>query len=174
MINSLSHKLKFLTVAFLSLLVGIVIYKREIIPTKERISQIEQLNQTSEEEKQLLQNQINTLLQKKAQMTKEQEEQKGGNFESFLIKEISEFDNKINVTSVSDIYTFQTNGFDIMTLQLTVKNDFKTILKLIDFIENEIKSIKIISVDYFAKKINYNSSKKNLYATLSFQTIQNS
>lgn len=169
-----TYKLKLILVLSIGVILGYIGYTRKISATIERVKRINELNESTQSDQALLNNQISALLLQKKEMEEAISFSQNSSFESYLINEITTYNAKINVTNVSDLYTVKDGNYAISSLYLTLQNDFKTILKLTDYIEKELSSVNIISIHYFSKKINYNSSKKNLYATIYLQNIKNS
>jgi uncharacterized protein HemX len=165
--------LKLILVIGLGIILSYFVYNNKIKSTIERVQKINQLNESTDNNEASLNAQIETLLTEEKEVEKALSSNNSSSFESYLIDEITQFNSKIEITNVSDLYQYTDGDYSISSLYLTLKNDYKTTLKLIDYIEKELKTINVISIEYYSKKIKFNSSKKHLYATLYIQNIKN-
>lgn len=166
-----THKIKFALILILGLLLSIFVYKNKIKPTFERLQNIENLNNSSLSNVEDLDREIKNARSEKKRLEESMSMGQNVNFESYLLDNIANHNSKINVVKVSDIYNYSDDN-TISTLHITLKNDYKTVLKLINHIENKLKYLNIISIDFSSKKVSFNSTKKNLYATLYLQNIK--
>lgn len=169
-----TYKLKF----FLAIILGIGLISfsitKKILPTVERVQRINELNQSTKMDRELLDKRIRHFQLQKNELGKALTNEKNTSFETYFLNQITQFNSTINIITLSDLYKVEDGGYTISSVSVTLKNDFKTILKLIHFIEKEMNSVNLISIHYFSKKTHYQSSKKNLYATLYVQNITNS
>ena len=170
----LTYKLKLILAISIGIILAYIGYTKKISATIQRVKRINELAESTQNDRMQLDNQLNSLLKQKKEMEATLSFSESSSFESYLIDEITNYNSSVNVTNVSDLYTVKDGNYFISSLHLTLQNDFKTILKLTDFIEKKLSSVNIISINYFSKKINYNSSKKQLYATIYLQNIKNS
>lgn len=170
----LTYKLKLILIVCIGIILCFIVYNKKIKPTLERINKINQLEESTGVNESLTNSKLNDLLKQEKEIEKMLSSDDSLNFESYLIKELTRFNTNIEIVHVSDLYKYKDGGYLISNLTLTLKNDYKTILKLIDYIEKELNIVNVISVDFYSKKINFKTTKKNLYAKIHIQNIKNS
>jgi hypothetical protein len=163
--------------AILSLIVlvfGYFIYNKTIGATNELISNYEQLNSQLEQniDFEFEIDQTQSKIDEIDQVISLNKLDVGTIQNSILEKIKSNGKTKnIVVTKVPEPHVFTELQYDIVTNIVECNGNYREIVKLIHYFENEFPQAKLSSVDFEVRK-NIKSKKRKLYAKLCFQNIQ--
>ena len=88
-----------------------------------------------------------------------------------LVKYISNSDFKVNIIDIESIHHARVDQFNVLSNQITLTGDYKSLVTMLQDIEQDFKLSKIANA-WFYTKTDYKRNKKNLHLKILFQNYE--
>lgn len=171
MLKDISYKRKVLYGGILFVLMLLASYKKNFKDIFELTDRLEQLNKIGMGEDasysiMLLKNEIDEIENVIGSVVKEPEE-----IQQELLNFITQSKQDVSIEELKELHRSSSNDFLVSTQQIILKGDYKNLISLINELETDFETSRIVNVEFTSVK-NFRKKKIELFVEITFQNYE--